>query len=89
MEIISFKLDGEIVNKIDSSLKNLNYSNRTEFIRDAIRCKLSQIEKEDIKAKLRANLGALKGKRISNKTDEEIREEVTKEFAKKFNVKLD
>lgn len=86
METISFKLQEDILNKIDSKIKPLNYNNRTEFIRDAIREKLSKIEKEDIKAKLKANLGCFKGKRISNKTDRQIREEVAEEIFKKFNI---
>lgn len=87
METISFKLDENILKKIDSSLKDLNYSNRTEFIRDAIRSKLSQIEKEDIKLKLREFQGSLKP--VSNVNYKEVREEITQKIAKKLNVKLD
>lgn len=34
---ISFKIEEELLNKIDEAVKALGYSNRSELIRDAIR----------------------------------------------------
>ena len=48
METVTFKLQEEIVNKIDKLLKPLNFNNRTEFIREAIRAKLNEAEKEEV-----------------------------------------
>lgn len=88
METISFKLHEDILKKIDDSLKSLNYSNRTEFIRDAIRNKLSDVEKEDIKRRMSENLGCFKGLAKNNKTDREIRDEVGRELALEYGIKL-
>jgi len=86
MEIVSLKMEKELLQEIDSKLKNNRYATRTEFIRDAIRDKLNELEKEDVIRKLAALKGSLKGKvRMS---DEKAREAVFKEFAKKFNVQL-
>lgn len=46
MEAISLKLDETLLNNIDLSLQENNYSTRTEFIRDAIRDKLNAIRRE-------------------------------------------
>ena len=48
MEMISLKLDNELLNEIDHKLVKHRYSTRTEFIRDAIREKLSDLEKEEM-----------------------------------------
>lgn len=46
MEIITIKMEQELLKEIDSSLKENLYSTRTEFIRAAIREKVKQLEKE-------------------------------------------
>jgi metal-responsive CopG/Arc/MetJ family transcriptional regulator len=48
MEIISLKLEPKLLDEIDNKLSEHRYSTRTEFIRDAIREKLSDLEKEEI-----------------------------------------
>lgn len=48
MEVISLKLDERMLKDIDGTLEKHRYSTRTEFIRDAIRGKLSDLEKEDL-----------------------------------------
>ena len=48
MEMISLKLEPELLKEIDQSLKQQRYSTRTEFIRDAIRSKLSEFEKQEM-----------------------------------------
>jgi Arc/MetJ-type ribon-helix-helix transcriptional regulator len=86
METISLKMENSLLKEIDSKLKKHRYSTRTEFIRDAIRTKLSDLEKEEIIKKLEAFKGSLKPK--SNMTDEEAGEIAFREIAKKLNVKL-
>jgi metal-responsive CopG/Arc/MetJ family transcriptional regulator len=87
METISLKMENELLNSIDSSLKKNRYSTRTEFIRDAIRSKLTQLEKEEAIKKLTEMKGSLKGK--AKMSDEEARDLVAKEIAKKYGFKLD
>ena len=45
METISLKLEPNMLNEIDEKLTIHRYSTRTEFIRDAIRDKLADLEK--------------------------------------------
>lgn len=89
METVSLKMEKSLLNEIDNSLKKNRYATRTEFVRDAIRAKLSDLEKEDIFKKLDAFKGSLKGKAKSNMTDREIRELVGRETAKKYGIELD
>ena len=89
METISLKMEKELVRDIDKTLKENRYATRTEFIRDAIRHKLSDIEKQEIFRRLEKAKGSLKGKTISNLSDEEARELAGREAAKRFGIKLD
>ena len=88
MEAICIKLDERTLKAVDSSIKMHNYATRTDFIRDAVRDKLKQLEKDNfIKA-----LEKFKGSAKTHTSDErlhEIREEVAREYAKKFGIKLD
>ncbi len=87
MDTITFKLQEDILKKIDSVLKPLNFSNRTEFIRECVREKLNSIEKDIVLRQLLAFKGAAK-KSVSNEQLHTIREKVASEYAKKFGVKL-
>ncbi|MBU1199807.1 MAG: ribbon-helix-helix domain-containing protein [Nanoarchaeota archaeon] len=78
MENISLKMDKNLLNNIDKTLKNHNYSTRTEFIRDSIRSKLTQLEKEEAIRKLEAFRGSLKGK--AKMSYEKARKEAVKEL---------
>jgi metal-responsive CopG/Arc/MetJ family transcriptional regulator len=81
METITIKLDENMLENIDKSLKKHNFSTRTEFIRDALREKLermTQQEKIDLFLSLR---GSVKRKH----TDEELevlREKAVRELVK-------
>jgi metal-responsive CopG/Arc/MetJ family transcriptional regulator len=47
METISLKMEGKLLRDIDFLIKDYRYSTRTEFIRDAIRAKLNELDKEE------------------------------------------
>ena len=87
METVTFKLQEDVIKKIDAVLKPLHFSNRTEFIRDSIREKLNSIEKDVVLQHLVAFKGAAK-KKISDKDLHKIRNKVSSEYAKKFGIKL-
>ncbi|MBS3063108.1 MAG: hypothetical protein J4203_04495 [Candidatus Diapherotrites archaeon] len=76
MEHVSIKLDSAIARQIERALGEFNYTTKTEFIRDAIRGKLKELDGERRKAKaeraLLAAYGSLKGQSKA-KTDEEWR----------------
>jgi len=66
METISLKMDNNLLKNIDGSLKSNNYSTRTEFIREAIRDKLTAIEKQEAIRGLAKLKGSVKNiKRLS------------------------
>lgn len=86
METISLKMEKKLLQDVDSSLKKHRYSTRTEFLRDAVRSKLTQLEKDEAIRKLEAMKGTLKPK--TNLSDEEIREIVARRTAKKYGIEL-
>lgn len=85
METITFKIQADIVKKIDSLLHSLYFNNRTEFIREALREKLRKVENELFVQKLEKLKGISKKKQISDKELKKIREQITEEYAKKLN----
>jgi len=71
---------------MDLKLKRNRYSTRTEFIRDAIREKLSDLEKEE----LLRSVAKLKGSSKRKTTDEQlhvVRERLANKYEKKFGFK--
>ncbi len=88
METITFKLQGNVLKKIDRLLQSFNYNNRTEFIREAVREKLNAIETEIFMQKLAKLKGAAKVK-VSAKKWEAGRKKAAEKLAQEFGVKLD
>ncbi|MBI2574674.1 ribbon-helix-helix protein, CopG family [Candidatus Woesearchaeota archaeon] len=87
METVTFKLQEDVIRKVDAVLKPLHFSNRTEFIRESIREKLNEIERDSVLQQLLAFKGAAKSK-ISDKELHRIRGRIAGEYARKFGVKL-
>lgn len=79
METISFKLSEDIVEKMDSMLKTLHFNNRTEFIREAIRDKLNDVESDPFLRALQKFKGSAKVK-VSDEMLRKAREEVSKKY---------
>lgn len=83
METISLKLEEGLLREVDQKLKKNRYSTRTEFIRDAIREKLSDLEKDEILK----SLVKLRGSSKRKTSDEQLhiaREKAFEELEKKF-----
>ncbi|MFH1316310.1 MAG: ribbon-helix-helix domain-containing protein [Candidatus Woesearchaeota archaeon] len=76
MQTISLKMEDNLLKEVDLRLSKNRYTTRTEFIRDAIRQKLSDLEKDEILRKL----SKMKG--ISNResSDEKIHSAREKAF---------
>ncbi len=97
MEYISFRLDKTVSMKIEKEMKEFHYNTKSDFLRDAVRSKLNQLE-EDRKRKkawnaLYATKGIFKGKvPIRNKEEKEFEEKIDKEirehYGKKFGINL-
>ena len=62
MESISLKLEGEFLKDIQSIMKKHRYSTKTEFIREAIRDKIKDLEKEELLLRANNLYGASKRK---------------------------
>lgn len=86
MEAISLKLDEDILTEIDTKLEKHRYSTRTEFIRDAIREKLSELEKLDLLDKLSKVYGSSK-RRTTDEQLHEAGDRAFNELEKKFGIK--
>lgn len=76
MEAISLKLEDTLLHEIDATLAQHRYSTRTEFIRDAIREKLSELEKDELLKKVALLRGASRRKT----TDEQLHHAREKAF---------
>ena len=76
MEVISLKMEDELLHEIDRTLAKHRYSTRTEFIRDAIREKLSDLEKDDVLKELLK----LKGSSKHKTTDDHLHKAREKAF---------
>jgi Arc/MetJ-type ribon-helix-helix transcriptional regulator len=84
METITLKMEKRLLDDIDRSLAANRYSTRTEFIRDAIRSKLSTQEKEAALRRIDAMFG--KGKPRTNLTDEQLREIAGRRILKEYGL---
>jgi len=78
MQTICLKMDGNIIKDIDKNLSKNRYSTRTEFIRDAIRTKLSELEKAEMLKAVERLHGSSKRKT----TDEDLHRAGEKAFKK-------
>lgn len=91
METISLRLDDGLAHDMEKAIKGFRYATKTEFIREAVRDKLKDLEKEAALVRLQQAYGA--GKHKSRKiTDEDLHkagEEAVKEIAKSMGINLD
>lgn len=86
MESISLKLEDNILTEIDKMLARHRYSTRTEFIRDAIREKLSDLEKDEL-LKVVAKLRGSSKYKTSDEQLHAAREKSFEMLEKKFKAK--
>ena len=70
------KLEGEFLKDIQSIMKKHRYSTKTEFIREAIRDKIKDLEKEELLLRAKNLYGSSKRKT----TDEDIHRAGEKAF---------
>ena len=94
MENVSLKLEGTIARQVEKAMHAHHYSTKTEFIRDAIRCRLQSLSADEKSERawdaLMAARGILKGKGKSM-TDAEWRANKLKageEFIRTFDQQL-
>jgi len=86
MQAITIKMEDKFLEELDQKLEEHRYSTRTEFIRDAIREKLSELEKEEVLK----NLAQLRGSSKRKTSDAKLhtaRDKAFEMLEKKFNIK--
>jgi len=76
MQAITIKMEDRLLEELDQKLGEHRYSTRTEFIRDAIREKLSELEKNEVLK----NLAQLKGSSKRNTSDAQLHDARDKAF---------
>ncbi len=86
METICLKMDEKLLKEIDNAIKNSGYSTRTEFVREAIRSKILEKQKEIALKNLEKYFGAGKNHRKTNLSDEEIRQIAFEKTIMKSNL---
>ena len=83
METISIKLEKGVVKTVEKLMKNHNYSTKTEFVREAIRDKIKDIEKEEALKRARKFFGSSRLKTTDeqrHKAGEKAFEELKREL---------
>ena len=90
METVSVRFEERFVQDLEKVMKENRYATKTEFIREAVRDKMHDLEKQ--KALLRLELaygaGIKKGRKISDEDVHKAGKEAVKEMARKLHVDL-
>ncbi len=77
METICIKLEDDFAHDIDKAIKKYHYTTKTEFVREAMRDKLKDVEMEDALLRAKKLYGASKRKT----TDEDLHKARKQAFA--------
>ena len=86
MEAVSLKLEDEFLKDMEKIMKRHRYTTKTEFIREAIRDKIKDLEKEELLLRAKMLYGSSKRKT----TDEDVHkagEKAFKELEREFRLK--
>lgn len=84
MEPVTIRFEDSFLRDIEKVMKKNRYATKTEFIREAVREKIKELEKEEALARVRRLYGASKRKT----TDEDLkraREKAVKEIEEEFS----
>ena len=76
VELVTFKMDKEFLQEVDGVTKRSGFSNRTDFIRNALRDKIDEIKLKEAMIRLSKLKGSSKTK-ISNESIHKVRENTT------------
>ncbi|MFC1697416.1 CopG family ribbon-helix-helix protein [Nanoarchaeota archaeon] len=87
MDIITVRFQENIIEELDKTILKHNFNSRTEFIREAVRDKLSELSRNELIQEFMKFRGKAKVK-TSDKRLREIREEVSKELMDELDKKF-
>ena len=88
MESVTVKFQEDILKRVDKSITDHNFNSRTEFIREAVRDKLTSLNRQDLIQEFLKFKGKAKRKTTdeeNRKTREEVSKELMDELDKKFS----
>jgi Arc/MetJ-type ribon-helix-helix transcriptional regulator len=88
METVTLKLQSETANEMRALIKKIHYGTKTEFIREAIRDKITALRKEAAWELFFSFRGKAK-KHITDEELEQIREKTFSKMCKERGIKLD
>ena len=86
--MINVRLGEKLISEVDNLVKVSTYNSRTEFIRESVRIRLDEMNKQAAIASIRSRMGQGKGKEISDEEFRKIREQVFNKILKEKNIKL-
>ncbi len=86
METVCIKVEDELLDRVNQSMKKSGYSTKTEFIREAIREKLEDDEKEVLIKEFMKFRG--KGRSTTDEERRKTREEVSKELMEELKKRF-
>ncbi len=86
METISIRLESEFAKILSRVIKNNMYSTKTEFIREAIREKIKQIQREETVKRVEKLYGSSK-RRTTDKDLHKVREKAFEQIERKHGLR--
>ncbi|MBI2548444.1 hypothetical protein HYW21_03770 [Candidatus Woesearchaeota archaeon] len=90
METISVRFEENFIDDLEKVMKEHRYATKTEFIREAIRDKIKDLEKQEALLQLERMYGAGVNKRkMTPKVLRRAREEAAREIAQKLGTRLE
>ena len=88
MEVVTVKFQEDVLERIDNSISRHNFNSRTEFIREAVRDKLAELNKDDLIKEFLKFKGKAKKQTTyeeNRKTKEIVGKELMQELDKRFS----
>lgn len=91
METVSLRFEEDFLHDMEKVMKEHRYATKTEFIREAVRDKIKDIEKQEALLRLERAYGAgkHKGRKITDADIHRVGEEAVREIAASLGVSLD
>jgi len=88
MEVVTVKFQEEVLKRVDKAIEGHNFNSRTEFIREAVRDKLVELNKDQLMTEFLKFRGKAKHQTTYEdnlKTKEAVGKELMAELDKRFN----
>ena len=87
MEVVTVKFQEDVLKIIDETIAEHNFNSRTEFIREAVRDKLSELSKEELINEFLKFKGKARKKtsyKDNLKTKQEVSKKLMEELERRF-----